>query len=81
MENYAEIFGNKFRQYYAEVSDDYGEKTPDYVEHCKINKVVPLSFLTYKIQELQSFISCLTFCCRSWEDISSFNAVFYSLHC
>ena len=31
-------------QYYVEVSDDYVEKTPDYAEICKINKVVPWAF-------------------------------------
>ena len=40
MENYAEIF----RQYFAEESDDYGEKTPDYAEISKINQVVFLAF-------------------------------------
>ena len=30
------LCGN-FRQYYAEVSDDYTEKTPNYAEICKIN--------------------------------------------
>ena len=40
MENYAEIFW----QYYAEESDDYVEKTPDYAEISKINKTVPLAF-------------------------------------
>ena len=25
-------------------SDDHAEKTPDYAEICKINKVVPLAF-------------------------------------
>ena len=33
-----------FRQYYAEESDDYVKKTPDYAKICKINKVVPLAF-------------------------------------
>ena len=33
MENYAEIFGNN----YAEESDDYVKKTPDYVAISKIN--------------------------------------------
>ena len=32
------------RQYYTEESDDYAEKTPDYAEISKINKVVPLAF-------------------------------------
>ena len=41
MENYAEIFGN---YYYAEESDDYVEKTPDYAEIFNINKVVSLAF-------------------------------------
>ena len=30
------LCGN-FKQYYAEVSDDYTEKTPNYAEICKIN--------------------------------------------
>ena len=29
---------------YAEESDKYAEKTPDYAEISKINKVVPLAF-------------------------------------
>ena len=37
------LCGN-FRQYYAEESDDDAEKTPDYAEFSKINKVVPLAF-------------------------------------
>ena len=40
MVNYVEIFG----QYFAEESDHYAEKTPDYAEISKINKVVPLAF-------------------------------------
>ena len=31
-----------FRQYYAEESDDYAEKTLDYAEISSVNKVVPL---------------------------------------
>ena len=33
-----------FQQYYAEESDDYVEKTPDYAEISQINRVVPLAF-------------------------------------
>ena len=40
MENYVEIFW----PYYAEESDNYAEKMPDYAEICKINEVVPLAF-------------------------------------
>ena len=34
---------------YAEESDNYAEKTPDYAQISKINKVLPLVFQTYKI--------------------------------
>ena len=40
MENYVDIF----LHYYAEESDDYTEKTPDYAEISKINEVVSLAF-------------------------------------
>ena len=33
-----------FRQYYAEKSDDYVEKTPDYAEISNVNKVASLAF-------------------------------------
>ena len=42
-EKNGKLSGN-FWQYYAEESDDYGEKTPDYAEISKINKDVLLAF-------------------------------------
>ena len=43
MEKNGKLCGN-FRQYYAEESDDYAEKMPDYAEITKINIVVSLEF-------------------------------------
>ena len=37
------VHGN-FQQYHVEESNDYAEKTLDYVEMSKIDKVVPLAF-------------------------------------
>ena len=33
----------QYYQYYAEESNDYAEKTPDYVEISNVNKVVSLT--------------------------------------
>ena len=42
------LCGN-FRQYYVEESDDYAEKTPNYVEISKLIKLFPWLFRTFKI--------------------------------
>ena len=43
MEKNGKLCGN-FWQCYADESDDYAEKTPDYAEIAEINKAVPLAF-------------------------------------
>ena len=67
----------KILQKFAEESDDYVEKVPDYVEISKNNKVVPLAFSHQRLnQEFNSFMTCLTFYCHSWTGTYSLNVVF-----